>query len=127
MRRPRGFGHDQLHHLGRGLLPLGRRPNTQHSHEPVVAGSLKGLQHLPACDLLVRFGFGGTISAVAGVISVVAEIGAGRDPAPLGNPGRVTLVSSGGLSTAQFEPRAWYKSGQARACPLVFANQCTVQ
>lgn len=43
----------------------------QRSHEPVVGVDLGALRNLPVSDLLVRFGFGATISAVAGVISVL--------------------------------------------------------
>ena len=45
---------------------------SQRGHEPVVGVHLGALRDLPASDLLVRFGFGAAISAVAGVVSVLA-------------------------------------------------------
>jgi uncharacterized membrane protein (GlpM family) len=41
-------------------------------HEPLVGIHLGALRGLPASDLLVRFGFGAAISAVAGLVSVFA-------------------------------------------------------
>ena len=41
-------------------------------HEPLVGIHLRALRGLPASDLLVRFGFGAAISAVAGLVSVLA-------------------------------------------------------
>jgi hypothetical protein len=44
----------------------------QRGHEPVVGVHLGALGDLSASDLLVRFGFGAAISAVAGIVSVLA-------------------------------------------------------
>jgi hypothetical protein len=45
---------------------------SRHDHERVVGIHLGALRDLPVSDLLVRFGFGAAISAVAGVVSVLA-------------------------------------------------------
>lgn len=41
-------------------------------HEPIVGLHAGAVRDLPLSDLLVRFGFGAAISAVAGVVSVLA-------------------------------------------------------
>jgi hypothetical protein len=45
---------------------------SRHDHEPVAGIHPGALHDLPVSDLLVRFGFGAAISAVAGVVSVLA-------------------------------------------------------
>lgn len=44
----------------------------QRGHEPVVGIHRGALRDLPVGDLLIRFGFGAAISALAGVVSVLA-------------------------------------------------------
>jgi uncharacterized membrane protein (GlpM family) len=45
---------------------------SERGHEPIVGVHLGALRDLPVRDLLVRFGFGAAISAVAGLVSVLA-------------------------------------------------------
>jgi hypothetical protein len=66
----------------------------QRGHEPVVGIHLGALRDLPVRDLLVRFGFGAAISAMAGVVSVLlgSELGGVLLAFPAILPATLTLI-----------------------------------